>query len=105
VNSDKHKDLPYLSFLKRHDKVCTSKKPENGDVVIGRINRKLHVQNPPALAVELRGGFVGRCCVTEMFEPDEWTNMPVGQIPGTANTDTLPSSRPHGGMDDEDDAR
>jgi hypothetical protein len=29
--------------------------------------------------LELRGGFSGRCCITELDEPDEWVNMPLGR--------------------------
>ena len=53
-------------------------KPIRNDLVIGRIQRSLKPVNGPALMLELRGGFVGRCCITELEEPDEWFNMPLG---------------------------
>jgi ribosomal protein S1 len=64
-------------------------KPLRGDLIIGRIDRRLTVSSPPALMLELRGGFVGRCCVTELEEVDDWTNMPLGHpqksATGTSN--------------------
>jgi hypothetical protein len=29
--------------------------------------------------VDLRGGYTGRCCITELAEADDWTNMPLGK--------------------------
>ena len=28
----------------------------------------------------LRGGFIGRCCITELTDENEWTNMPFGRV-------------------------
>jgi hypothetical protein len=39
----------------------------------------LRPTDPPALMVDLRGGYTGRCCITELAEADDWTNMPVGK--------------------------
>jgi hypothetical protein len=36
--------------------------------------------------VELRGGYVGRCCITELDEVDEWENMPLGRMPESGQT-------------------
>lgn len=49
-----------------------------GDIVIGRINKSLDPVLAPSLMLDLRHG-VGRCCITELDEPDDWENMPLGQ--------------------------
>jgi ribosomal protein S1 len=76
VSKDKV-EAPFLSLLGPDSKANVSK-PAPGVLVVGRINRSLHASTPPALMLDLRGGFVGRCCITELEEPDEWTNMPLG---------------------------
>ncbi len=53
-------------------------KPVGGDIVVGRINKSLDQVLAPSLMLDLRQG-VGRCCITELDEPDEWENMPLGQ--------------------------
>ncbi|KAG7347708.1 30S ribosomal protein S1 [Nitzschia inconspicua] len=69
----------FLSVLECETKASKiSSIPSEGDLVIGRINRSLPQIHAPSLMVELRGGFVGRCCITELDEPDEWSNMPLG---------------------------
>jgi ribosomal protein S1 len=54
-------------------------KPVTGDIVIGRLNSKVRQLLPPSMMVDLRGGYIGRCCITELEEPDEWENMPLGR--------------------------
>jgi ribosomal protein S1 len=54
-------------------------KPTRGDVIVGRIQRGLPQSLSPSLMLSLRGGYVGRCCITELDENDEWENMPVGR--------------------------
>jgi len=61
-------------------------KPSCGDIVVGRINRSLRPMLAPALMLELRGGYVGRCCICELEEPDEWINMPLGHFQPEAET-------------------
>jgi hypothetical protein len=57
-----HNDgVPYCSFLNGEGGHAKAPKPSNGDLVIGRINRSLPVIQPPALTMELRGGYIGRC--------------------------------------------
>jgi len=56
-------------------------KPQRGDVVVGRINKKMRVLGPPALMLNLRGTFTGRCCITELNDMDDWANMPLGKDP------------------------
>ncbi len=58
-------------------------KPQRGDVVVGRINKKSIAQGPPSLMMSLRGGFTGRCCITEVADVSEWTNMPFGRVADT----------------------
>eukprot|EP00980_Cylindrotheca_fusiformis_P000877 scaffold232_cov91-Cylindrotheca_fusiformis.AAC.2 len=55
-------------------------KPVRGDLTIGRIQRGLKQALSPSLMLALRGGFVGRCCITELEEHDEWENMPIGRV-------------------------
>jgi ribosomal protein S1 len=55
-------------------------KPARGDLIIGRIHRGLKQALSPSLMLALRGGFVGRCCITELEENDEWENMPIGRL-------------------------
>lgn len=81
-DKDQDRDIPYLSFLRINGKHTVPQKPRRGDLVIGRIQRTLHPLMPPALMLQLRSGFVGRCCITELDEPDEWMNMPLGRYAG-----------------------
>jgi hypothetical protein len=30
--------------------------------------------------LNLRGGLIGRCCITELTDENEWTNMPFGRV-------------------------
>lgn len=72
--------IPFLSVLACAKNNTPSIKPLRGDLVVGRIDRKLATANPPDLMLDLRGGFVGRCCITELDEVDDWTNFPLGRI-------------------------
>lgn len=56
-------------------------KPHKGDVVVGCISKKTRMQGPPSLMLTLRGGFIGRCCITELADVEEWVNMPLGKTP------------------------
>jgi ribosomal protein S1 len=71
----------FLSLLLADEESTGAKqpKPSRGDMVIGRINLKLPNALAPSLMMDLRGGFVGRCCITELEEVDEWENMPLGR--------------------------
>ncbi len=53
-------------------------KPRRGDTVVGRICAKFRALGPPALMISLRGGYIGRYCVTELADVDDWENMPLG---------------------------
>jgi len=56
-----------------------SKKPVRGDLVLGRVNRFIKEHHAPALMIQLPGGYLGRCDITELEEPDDWDNMPLGR--------------------------
>jgi hypothetical protein len=55
-------------------------KPQRADIVVGHINKKSTMQGPPSLMLNLRGGLIGRCCITELTDENEWTNMPFGRV-------------------------
>lgn len=55
-------------------------KPRKGDIIVGCINRKTRMHGPPSLMLSLRGGYMGRCCITELTDVDDWVNMPLGKI-------------------------
>lgn len=71
----------FLSLLLANEESTGVKqsKPTRSDLVIGRINLKLPNALAPSLMLDLRCGFVGRCCITELEEVDEWENMPLGR--------------------------
>ena len=50
-----------------------------GDVVLGRINHKHHgvAKDSVALYVDVKGGFTGRCCITELRDREDWVNLPL----------------------------
>jgi hypothetical protein len=50
-----------------------------GALVIGRVDRTLPSLAPSDLMLDLRHGFIGRCCITELVEADDWTNFPLGR--------------------------
>jgi S1 RNA binding domain len=70
----------YLSIMcdPSSDKPYEIPKPVKGDLVVGRVQRSLKSVNAPSLMLELRGGCVARCCISELEEMDEWSNMPLG---------------------------
>jgi hypothetical protein len=73
-------------------------KPSGGDLVIGRINKSLDSVFAPSLMMDLRQG-IGRCCITELDEPDEWENMPLGLQKKENNS----KSDDNGMVDDENE--
>ena len=50
---------------------------------------------PPSLMLTLRGNFVGRCCVTELADVDDWENMPLGKIQISADDKATGSGKHH----------
>ena len=54
-------------------------KPAISSLVAGRVNHHLRATDPPSLMLDLRGGYAGRCCITELEEVDDWANMPMGR--------------------------
>lgn len=83
-----------LSVLACQSETPNAPKPADGSLVIGRVNKSLPSIRAPSLMLDLRGGYVGRCCITEVDEPDEWVNMPFGR---SLNTHLGGSKRHHGG--------
>jgi hypothetical protein len=69
----------YLSVIAVAEPTLAMEKPSRNDLIIGRINKTLPQYQAPSLMLALRGGFVARCCITEMAESDEWENMPLGR--------------------------
>ena len=104
-NKHKDSDLVFVSVLQANefmnlgDSSLQAPKPVRGDLIVGRINRKMHPQRAPALMLELRGGFVGRCCISELDEVDDWVNMPLGRL--EAN-DSHPKKDSHNIVTDEE---
>ncbi|KAL7554857.1 hypothetical protein ACHAWF_018571 [Thalassiosira exigua] len=54
-------------------------RPHRGDLVAARVDAQSRAANPPSLALALRGGVAGRCCVTELEDVGGWENMPLGK--------------------------
>lgn len=85
LEHDKDTKVAFLSLLRCNsgdaagNKNHKLAKPLRGDLVVGRIQRSIQPIHPPALMMELRGGFLGQCCITELEEVDEWVNMPIGK--------------------------
>jgi hypothetical protein len=98
---EEKRDL-YLSVLAVSEPTLGMEKPTRNDLIIGRINKNLPQYQAPSLMLSLRGGFVARCCVTELAEVDEWENMPLGIAP----TPTKKRGKPTDKMDEDkkDDA-
>jgi hypothetical protein len=72
--------LSVLGMGKKSDKKNNSRKPICGDLLIGRVNRFIKQQRAPALMIQLPGGYLGRCDITELEEVDDWENMPLGRL-------------------------
>eukprot|EP00934_Nitzschia_sp_Nitz4_P003539 Nitzschia sp. Nitz4//scaffold29_size155292//140902//147146//NITZ4_002690-RA/size155292-augustus-gene-0.216-mRNA-1//1//CDS//3329546544//3529//frame0 len=70
----------FLSILAVEEPSLAVEKPERNDLVVGRVNKALPQSHAPSLMLSLRGGFLARCCITELVENDEWENMPLGRI-------------------------
>jgi hypothetical protein len=75
--------LPFFSVLRLSEcdlseKQRMARKPSQGDLILGRINREILQVMSPSLMLELRHGFLGRCCISELAEQDEWRNLPLG---------------------------
>ena len=63
---------------KLSEKDLRERRPEANQSVVCSVNRKLTELNSPALMVEMRAGFFGRCCITELAEESDWENLPLG---------------------------
>lgn len=60
-------------------------KPAVGSLLVGRVCHELTVVGKPARMFELRGGYAGRCCATELNEVDEWMNMTMDALTASNN--------------------
>jgi hypothetical protein len=80
-SSDQEKDVIRLSLRgsSGNSDMSLPCKPSRGDLTVGRINRLAFVQRPPALMLELPGGYIGRVDVTELDDIEKWANMPLGR--------------------------
>jgi hypothetical protein len=76
---DSKAKMPFLSLLGYEEKQGSTLKPQRGDLVVGRIDRSFPSVLGPDLMIDLRGGYIGRCCITELNEIDDWTNFPLGR--------------------------
>lgn len=66
-------------------------KPRVGGAIVARVDRAAGTgwasENDGGdggrtwLTLECRGGYVARCCVTELAEPKDWVNLPLGRPP------------------------
>jgi hypothetical protein len=74
---DEKREL-YLSVVAVNEPTLAIEKPMRNDLIIGRINKQLPQYMGPSLMLTLRGGFLARCCITELAECDDWENMPLG---------------------------
>lgn len=79
-------------------------KPTRGEVVIGRINNGLQMHRSPALMIELRNGYTGRCCITEINDTDSWVNMPMERLKKKETTKPLEKAKRagHDAVDEND---
>jgi len=68
----------HLSAI-HYQKKTKKTKPTRGELTMGRINTKISSSRPPALMIDIPGGYTGRCCITELNEVDDWENMPLGK--------------------------
>ena len=83
------------------DKSSLNVVPEIGALAVGRIDRTLPSLAPPDLMLDLRYGFIGRCCITELLEADDWTNFPLGRSPHKPKKDSIKRSDQNGDKDEQ----
>ena len=93
-------ELLFLSLIGYEEKHRLVSKPICGDLVVGRIDRSLPSTSAPELLLEFRGGFIGRCCITELADADDWSNFPLGR-PRDKSVNVIPPSQESIDMIDE----
>ncbi|KAL7575713.1 hypothetical protein ACA910_011527 [Epithemia clementina (nom. ined.)] len=73
-------------------------KSKKGSLMVGRVNRRkiLFEEAAPTLVLDLPGGNMGRCCITELADPDEWVNFPLGNP-----LKQSPLNKPHSTIHDD----
>lgn len=77
----KDSQIAFLSVLRASegDEKSARTKPSRGELLVGKVNRRIPSFLGPALMLEIRGGYMARCCITELEEPDDWVNLPLGR--------------------------
>jgi ribosomal protein S1 len=88
--------LSILAMARSNEK---TRKPLRGDSMVGRVNRFITQQRAPSLMIELSGGYLGRCDITELEENDDWENMPLGRL----NTKESGDKSQDDAIEDEDE--
>ncbi len=94
-NSKQSSSNDFVPGIINKQSVLKPTKPHPGDLIVGRINTKSHMISPPSLMLNLRGNFVGRCCVTELADVDTWENMPLGKMHISADDEATGSGKHH----------
>jgi hypothetical protein len=90
----------FLSVIACEEETPKFSKPTRGDLVVGLVNKTLPQTLAPSLMLALRGGFVGRCCITELDEAGEWENMPLGNLAESSQSKVKSQNK----EDDEEDS-
>lgn len=67
--------------------------PQRGDTVLGQINRKAKGRDETYILVEVAGGYTGHCCITELNDREEWTNLPLANSNLTEEDEGAQTSR------------
>ena len=96
----------FLSIVACEEEALHAPKPKHGDILVGRVQKSLPTTMAPSLMISLRGGYVGRSCITELEETDDWSNMPIGSIPvkGAANSSNNKKEDTDAMDEDDEDA-
>jgi hypothetical protein len=80
-----------FSVLRLHEESIGNDFPSPGDLIVGVVDRSTsQLIHPPELLLRLRKGRIGRCCITELEEMDEWKNFPLGRPIVDDNGETTP---------------
>jgi hypothetical protein len=90
----------FLSVIACEEETPKFSKPTRGDLVVGLVNKTLSQTLAPSLMLALRGGFVGRCCITELDEAGDWENMPLGNLSESSQSKAKSQNK----EDDEEDS-
>lgn len=78
---------PSLSLLSRSGDPWI---PQDASVSVARVKSARAIPRLPALRLDLREGLIGRCCITELTDPTEWSDFPLGK--SSLKRETQPAS-------------